>query len=229
MQLQMILKQVFFQLFATLIVATAFASNIVIIQKPIEFNKEREELTWKYQQHHYGKDAQTLLIQPKMIVIHWTGLHTLNASFQVFNRVRLYSKSRPELEKDALNVSAHYLIDRDGTIYQLMPDNWMARHVIGLNQIAIGIENVGGINNKPEDLTKAQLQSNAALIRYLKQKYPDIHFLIGHYEYKHFENTPIWCERDSTYRTNKYDPGPLFMKKLRKKVANLHLLASYPS
>src|SRR5574337_1317497 len=155
---------------------TAFASNITIVQKPIEFGKEREELTWSYQKKHYGPNTQMLLIQPQMIVIHWTGLPTLADSFQVFNRSRLYQRSRPELEKDALNVSAQYLVDRDGAIYQLMPDNWMARHVIGLNQVAIGIENVGGIDNKPEDLTTAQLKANVALVRYLKQKYPDIHF-----------------------------------------------------
>ena len=32
-------------------------------------------------------------------------------------------------------------VDRDGTICRLMPETWMARHVIGLNYSAIGIEN----------------------------------------------------------------------------------------
>jgi len=31
-------------------------------------------------------------------------------------------------------------VDRDGTVYRLMPENWMARHCIGLNHVAIGVE-----------------------------------------------------------------------------------------
>jgi len=33
-----------------------------------------------------------------------------------------------------------------------MPDNWMGRHVIGLNYNSIGVENVGGVDDK-QDLT----------------------------------------------------------------------------
>lgn len=216
-------KFIFKVLLITLILlSNANAHEINIIQKPIEFNKEREALTWEYQKKHCGIETPNLLIHPKMIVIHWTGLPTMDASYDVLNHARLDKESRPELEKDALNVSAHYLVDKDGTIYQLMPDNWMARHVIGLNQIAIGIENVGGVDGEYEDLTQAQLKSDVTLIRYLKKKYPDIEFLIGHYEYREFETSPLWCERDANYRTEKYDPGPIFMEKLRKKVADLN-------
>ena len=38
---------------------------------------------------------------------------------------------------------AHYVIDRDGTIYQLVPRSIMCRHTVGLNYTAIGIEHVG--------------------------------------------------------------------------------------
>ncbi len=55
----------------------------------------------------------------------------------------------------------------------------MARHVIGLNHYAIGIENVGGVEGALE-LTEAQVQSNAYLVRYLKNKYPTIQYLIEH-------------------------------------------------
>lgn len=43
----------------------------------------------------------------------------------------------------ALNVSTQFLVDRDGTIFRLLPDTTFARHVIGLNHLAIGIENIG--------------------------------------------------------------------------------------
>ena len=35
------------------------------------------------------------------------------------------------------------MIDRDGTIYQLVPLAIMCRHTVGLNYTAIGIEHVG--------------------------------------------------------------------------------------
>ncbi|MEA2091363.1 MAG: peptidoglycan recognition family protein, partial [Campylobacterota bacterium] len=123
----------------------------------------------------------------------------------------------------ALNVSAHFLVARDGKITQLMPDNWMARHVIGLNYSTIGIENVGGENNAKEDLTQAQVIANIKLVRYLKAKYPRIEYLIGHHEYRDMENNPLWLELDAGYRTVKADPGEKFMKSVRKEVKDLNL------
>ena len=38
---------------------------------------------------------------------------------------------------------AHFVIDKDGTIYQLVPLTIRCRHTVGLNYTAIGIEHVG--------------------------------------------------------------------------------------
>ena len=38
---------------------------------------------------------------------------------------------------------AHFIVGRDGTIYQLVRLNVMCRHTVGLNYVAIGIERVG--------------------------------------------------------------------------------------
>jgi beta-N-acetylhexosaminidase len=147
----------------------------------------------------------------------------LESSFARLKNEKLFS-DRPDIIKaSALNVSAHFLVARDGTIYQLMPDNWMARHVIGLNYSTIGIENVGGKHNKEEDLTPAQVQANIDLVNYLKQKYPSIEYLIGHHEYRAMETTPLWLEKDAGYRTQKADPGESFMQEVRKGVKNLGL------
>jgi len=104
-----------------------------------------------------------------------------------------------------------------------MPDNYMARHVIGLNYSAIGVENVGGEANKKEDLTPAQVTANIKLVEYLKEKYPDIEYLIGHYEYKQMQKNPLWLEKDASYRTTKADPGAKFMQAVREGVKELHL------
>jgi beta-N-acetylhexosaminidase len=104
-----------------------------------------------------------------------------------------------------------------------MPDNWMARHTIGINYSSIGIENVGGKENKSEDLTPAQVEANVKLVKYLRFKYPKIEYLIGHYEYKKMQKTGLWLEKDKNYRTKKADPGKEFMKAVREKVKILGL------
>jgi len=86
----------------------------------------------------------------------------------------------------------------------------MARYTIGLNDAAIGIENMGGIDDH-EDLTMAQVNANIYLIYYLKKQYPQIKYLIGHYEYGDFRSTELWLEKNANYFTTKTDPGKKFM------------------
>ncbi|WP_373516744.1 peptidoglycan recognition family protein [Pricia sp.] len=194
-------------------------SQVEIIDKPIIFDESRKELTLDYLEDHYGLQQDTPTIDPKMIVLHWTAIPTFEGSFDAFKDVKLPSW-RPDLENaSALNVSSHFLVDQDGTIYRLMPETIMARHVIGLNHAAIGVENVGGNEGKP--LTEAQLKSNIALVEYLVHTY-NIEYLIGHYEYTNFENHPLWLEKDDGYRTKKTDPGQDFMRKVRQATAKLN-------
>lgn len=184
-----------------------------MLDRPIIFNEERRILTLEYLEQRYGLVQEEPTITPKMIVLHWTVIPTLTKSFQAFEQATL-PNWRPEIKNvSGLNVSSHFLVDRDGTIYRLLPEQIMARHVIGLNHCAIGIENVGGEQDLP--LTKAQLRSNIWLVKYLASKYA-IDYLIGHYEYTKFEGHPLWLEVDDSYRTEKTDPGEDFMKKVRK-------------
>ncbi len=184
-----------------------------IVDIPIIFDEQRIELTKEYMAQRYGLEQDTTTIVPKMIVLHWTAIPTLKRSFAAFNRSTL-PNWRPDLENvSGLNVSSHFLVDRNGTIYRLMPETTMARHTIGLNHCAIGIENVGGTEVLP--LTRKQLRSNIYLVQYLASKY-DIDYLIGHQEYTQFEGHPLWLEVDDGYRTKKTDPGMDFMKKVRK-------------
>ncbi|MFT5738011.1 MAG: N-acetyl-anhydromuramyl-L-alanine amidase AmpD [Maribacter sp.] len=194
-------------------------STIRIIDKPIVFDQERSLLTLEYLKQRYGIEADSPKITPKMIVLHWTVIPTLQKSFEAFENATL-PNWRPDIKTvSGLNVSSQFMVDRDGTVYRLLPETTMARHVIGLNHCAIGVENVGGDIGQP--LTKAQLKSNIWLVRYLSNKY-DIDYLIGHYEYTLFENHPLWLEKDSGYRTIKSDPGADFMEKIRKAVDNLN-------
>lgn len=201
-----------------LLLFSSCKTTVSIIDKRIIFNREREILTLEYLEQRYGLVADTPEIIPKMIVLHWTVIPTFEKSFEAFKNPTL-PNWRPDIKSvSGLNVSSQFMVDRDGTIYRLLPETTMARHVIGLNHCAIGVENVGGAEGQP--LTKAQLKSNIQLVRYLANKY-DIDYLIGHYEYTLFEDHPLWLEKDKGYRTVKTDPGPEFMQKIRNAVDNL--------
>ena len=190
-----------------------------IEDKPIVFDIERKQLSLKYMKNRYGLEKDSAYIEPKIIVLHWTAIPTLEESFNAMNPAVLPGSRSDIGSASNLNVSTQFLVDRDGTIYQLLPDNAFARHVIGLNSNAIGVENVGG---KEAPLTKEQLEANEALVRHLTKKY-DIEYLIGHYEYQEFEGHPLWKETDSGYRTEKIDPGESFMKEIRENLKDLDL------
>ena len=197
-------------LFTLCLILNSYA--LEIINKPIEFSQKRVEFTKQYIKKRYGLDVKDINIVPKMIVVHHTAINDLEKSFKRFEQEELLSDRKDISSASNLNVSAHFLVDRDGKIYSLMPETYMARHVIGLNYSSIGIENVGG-QSRNDELTKEQLDSNIKLIRYLKNKYKSIEYLIGHYEYEDFENHSLWLEKDPNYRTIKHDPHKSFMKK----------------
>ena len=188
-----------------------------IVDKPIVFNEERNQLTIQYLKDRYGLEQDSPNIVPKMIVLHWTAIPTLEGSYDAFYNEKIPSWREVVSMASGLNVSSHFLVDQDGTIYSLMPETTMGRHVIGLNHCAIGVENVGGTKDTP--LTKAQLKSNIWLVKYLAKKY-NIEYVIGHHEYTLFENHELWLEKDEDYRTKKTDPGDAFMAKVRKATNN---------
>jgi N-acetyl-anhydromuramyl-L-alanine amidase AmpD len=207
-------------IYISIIITLNSCTTEKIIDKPILFDEVRKELTLAYLKEHYGLDQQEPTINPKMVIVHWTAFSTLDESYEAFKEPKL-SSSRPDIvNASVLNVSSQFMVDRDGTIYRLMPENFMARHVIGLNHCAIGIENVGGTSEFP--LTAAQLKSNIWLVRYLKEKY-DIQYLIGHYEYTNFEDHKLWLEKDNGYRTTKTDPGIDFISDIRMAITDLDL------
>ncbi len=203
------MKKIFFLL---LFCVSLFSFEIK--HTPIEFTKLRVELTKSYIKNHYGLSVDDIKIKPKIIVIHYTGIDDFNDSLKRFIPSILLSDRADISNAGVLNVSAHFMVERDGTIHQLMPVDFMARHVIGLNYNSIGIENVGG-ENHAQNLTIEQLISNIRLVNYLKKKFDTIRYVIGHDEYRCFEGSELWLEKDESYRTKKQDPGKIFMRDLR--------------
>jgi len=171
---------------------------------------ERAEGMEVYFAKHYGPDAPKSLT-PKMVVLHWTGVPSTSSTWNTFASATLAGR-RDIQGAGSVNVSAHFLVDTDGTIHRLLPEDAFARHCIGFNHISIGVENVGGTKGQP--LTADQVDANVRLIQDLQTRY-SIDLVIGHHESIDFEGHPYFVERDPSYRSIKQDPGTDFMEAVR--------------
>src|SRR6476659_6412870 len=108
-----------------------------IVWRPIPFSATRRAETAAYAKRHYGIDTWQLR-RPRVIVEHYTAGTTFASAYATF------AADVPDSELHELpGTCAHFVIDTDGTIYQLVPTTIMCRHTVGLNYTAIGIEHVG--------------------------------------------------------------------------------------
>jgi N-acetylmuramoyl-L-alanine amidase len=108
-----------------------------ITQRPIPFGADRKADMRAYARRHYGIDDFRLR-HPRVIVEHYTETDTFQAVYDTF------APNVPDAELHELpGVCSHFVVDRDGRIYQLVPTTLMCRHTVGLNYTAIGIEHVG--------------------------------------------------------------------------------------
>ena len=189
----------------------------VIIDRPVRLTEYRRQLTREYAFRHYGEEFTEIV--PQAVIVHWTESPETDGVYDYFYK---------EVRKDGtLNVCSQFLVDRDGTIFRLTPETMLDRHAIGYNWCAIGIENVGGVDRK-EDLTPEQFQANVLLIRYLREKYPTVRYVWGHYQQKSAEKSGLYKESISGYYHAKVDPGPKFMKALQKNLKDTGLLFFKP-
>lgn len=90
-----------------------------------------------------------------MIVLHCTTAATVEGTINWF----LDRKSQ---------VSAHYVVDKNGDIYQMVRDECSAWHAKAINSRSIGIEHVGTATDR---LTDAQSMASAQLVRWLAAAY----------------------------------------------------------
>ena len=124
----------------------------------------------------------------KYIIIHYTGMNSQKVAIK-----RLQSK--------VAKVSAHYLISKRGTVYQMVEDKNIAWHAgksqwgkdINLNNKSIGIEIV---NTGKEAFPKDQIKQLLKLLKILSKKYK-------------IKNKNILGHSDIAPNRKK-DPGPLF-------------------
>jgi len=200
------------------ILLSLFISATVFSIEINEFNvlsKKKLELTKEYSQLHYGINSYKLK-DPQIVVVHYTASDSLRGTLNYFKKDEIEGRRKRLKKNSTLNVGIHYVVDKDGAIYRLIPEDIMARHIIGLNYTSIGIENIG-LNEK--SLTPAQLKANVELVKYIKENNPSIKYLIGHHEYtdKSLPHYKLYRENVKSYRPSiKPDPGKKFMARLRE-------------
>lgn len=166
-----------------------------IKQWPIPFSAARQRETEAYTQRHYG--AGTARLDPKVIVEHYTVTPTAQATFDIF------AKDEPDVELNELpGLCSHFLIDRDGTIYQLASLSRVCRHTVGLNDVAIGIEHVGG-SDRDVLTNPAQLNSSLRLTAWLRCRFGiEASDVIGHSE---SVSSPYHHEQVQALKTQSHD------------------------
>jgi hypothetical protein len=145
----------------------AFAPRIVADH--LTFGASRKAETAAYAERHYG--TRTWRLDPAMIVLHYTESDTYASARSLFEADLPNRGERP-------GTCAHYVVDQDGTIYELVPPTVMCRHAIGLNQLAIGIEFVQSSNGHDSRWAvqqvlrrKAQAAAGVALVEHLQRRF----------------------------------------------------------
>jgi len=147
-----------------------------IVEKPIPFGAARRAEMAAYAERHYGIDTWRLR-SPHVIVEHYTATTTFSSAWNTFAA----DTPDPELGERP-GTCAHFVIDRDGTIYQLVPLDVMCRHTVGLNWTAIGIEHVGTSDQSILDDAK-QIDASLRLTLWLVSRFHiSLPNVIGHAE-----------------------------------------------
>jgi len=163
-----------------------------IVQRPIPFGDERKTDMRAYAGRHYGIDDYRLR-DPKVIVEHYTVTDSFPPVYDTF------APNRPDPELHELpGICSHYVVDRDGTIYQPVSTKIMCRHTVGLNYTAIGIEHVGRSDGQVLGNAR-QMAASLRLTRTLQGRYGiRTRNVIGHNESL---SSPFHRERVPSLRT----------------------------
>jgi N-acetyl-anhydromuramyl-L-alanine amidase AmpD len=154
----------------------AGVSRPPIIVEHIPFPAKRKREMRAYARRHYGIDSYRLT-RPRVIVEHYTVNDSVQATFNTF------APDVPDVELHELpGTCSHYVVARNGQIFELVPVTLMCRHTVGLNYTAIGIEHVG---RSDQDILgdARQLRASLRLTTWLRCRFHiGVGNVIGHNE-----------------------------------------------
>jgi beta-N-acetylhexosaminidase len=140
------------------------------------------------------------LVRPRVIVEHVTAGTSFASAYSTF------APDRPDGELHELpGLCAHFVVDVDGTIYQLVSLSTMCRHTVGLNWTAIGIEHVG-LSGSDVLRNRRQLDASLRLTAWLMDREGiALGNVIGHAESL---TSPYHRERDPRWRCQTHGDWP---------------------
>jgi beta-N-acetylhexosaminidase len=195
------------------IAATPNDVKPAIVSRPIPFGARRRSEMAAYSKRHYGR-RRARLRGPHVIVEHYTANHSFSATWNTFAS----DAPDPELHETP-GTCAHFVIDADGTIYQLVSLRWRCRHTVGLNHTAIGIEHVGTSDGAVLDRPQV-LKASLALTRWLRCRYSiRVRDVIGHAESL---SSPYHKEKVARLRTQTHgDMTHAAMQRYRAKLGRM--------
>ena len=173
-----------------LVLATLALQKPPVVWKPVPFGASRLSETAAYNARHYGQPTWELE-HPRVIVEHYTANESFSATWNTFAS----DAPDPELHERP-GTCAHFVVDRDGTVYQLVRLTVRCRHTVGLNWTAIGIEHVGTSDREILGNPR-QLAASLRLTAWLMGRYGiALGDVIGHNESLtspfHRERYPTW-------------------------------------
>ena len=145
-----------------------------VVWKKIPFGARRKRQMAAYSRRHYG-EREYRLLEPQVIVEHYTAGTSLDPAWNHFASNATHLGEKP-------GVCAHFIVDTDGTIYQLVNLAIRCRHAIGMNWTAFGIEHVG-TNARDILANRRMMRASLRLTAWLMLRY-DINLgnVIGHNE-----------------------------------------------
>jgi N-acetylmuramoyl-L-alanine amidase len=132
----------------------------MIIKKHLPFTEWEQEYREYFQQYYRTSD---LTLKPRMITLHYSGTENFARLWHTFVNGGVYDGKKGHL-------SVHFVVDKDGSIYELMPLNRKSRGTYGVNHVTISI-NLIGRNEQELISNNKQLRTSFALVRWLMKRY----------------------------------------------------------
>jgi len=129
----------------------------------IPFGRKRVKQMKRYAKRHYGIRSAKLT-DPKQIMLHFSVSSTYKSIWNYF------AGNQPSLGERPGSCTP-FIVDKDGTIYQLTNLKRMCRHVIGLNHVSIGIEFVEERSASRILARPRQVAAGHALVAWLQSKF----------------------------------------------------------
>jgi N-acetylmuramoyl-L-alanine amidase len=159
-----------------------------IVKRFIPYGARRRHQMAGYSKRHYGL-RRWELTRRIAVVQHYTTGTTWQGAWNTFAANSEHLGEYP-------GTCSHFIVHTDGTIYQLVPLWIRCRHVIGMNQLSIGIEHVGRSDAEVIGNDR-QMESSLQLTLWLVAKFGiEVRNVIGHGESLHsplrYERYPEW-------------------------------------